>query len=109
MWSAPTLNCNTDVVTASVGSLLTAPPGTAHTFANPADTAAFIRCTITPDLYIEYFREVGATSPTPGGLEPVAVGELMTRYATETFTPGCRRELGAQGHRVNCAPTSLLN
>lgn len=85
---SPTFTCNTDVVTASVGTLLTAPPGTPHTFANPADTPAVILCTITPDLYIDYFRELGRLPKTSGGLDPVAVGELMARYATEVFTPG---------------------
>ena len=84
----PSFTCNTDVMTASAGTLLTAPPGTPHTFANPGDAPAVILCTITPDLYIDYFRELDRLPKTSGALDPVAVAEIMARYATEVFKPG---------------------
>jgi hypothetical protein len=41
-------------------------------------------CTVTPDLYIGYFRELAALPGTAGGgFDPVAVGQIMSRYATE--------------------------
>ena len=44
------------------GMLITAPPGTPHTFANHGDAEVVMLCTVTPDLYIGYFREL-ATLP----------------------------------------------
>ena len=63
------------------GMLITAPPGTPHTFANHGDAEVVMLCTVTPDLYIGYFREL-ATLP-PGPPDPKVVGEIMSRYATE--------------------------
>jgi hypothetical protein len=61
--------------------LLTAPIGTPHTFVNDADTEAILLCTVTPDLYIGYFREL-ATLP-PGPPDHQAMAAIMARYATE--------------------------
>jgi hypothetical protein len=44
-------------------------------------------CTISPDLYIDYFRELDALSPGTAGLDPRAVAEVMARYATEVVKP----------------------
>jgi hypothetical protein len=44
-------------------------------------------CTVTPDLYIDYFRELDALSTGPTGLDPRSVAEVMARYATEVFEP----------------------
>ena len=83
----PTFTCGNDVLTAHVGTLVTAPPGTPHTFGNPSDTQAVILCTVTPDLYLDYFRELDRLPKTPGGLDHAVVAEIMKRYATETFVP----------------------
>ena len=34
------------------------PPGAPHTFANPADESAVLLNTFTPDLYVQYFRDL---------------------------------------------------
>jgi mannose-6-phosphate isomerase-like protein (cupin superfamily) len=83
----PTFTCGSDVLTAEVGTLVTAPIGAPHTFANPADTPAVILCTVTPDLYLDYFRELDRLPKSPGGLDHATVAEIMKRYATETFMP----------------------
>jgi quercetin dioxygenase-like cupin family protein len=83
----PTFTCGSDVVTAHAGTLVTAPPGAPHTFGNPADTQAVILCTVTPDLYLDYFRELDRLPKSPSGLDHTAVAEIMKRYATETFVP----------------------
>ena len=44
-------------------------------------------CTVTPDLYINYFKELANLRPGPGGLDPKEVGEVMSRYATEVVHP----------------------
>lgn len=84
---APTFTCGKEVNVAAVGTLVTAAPGTPHTFGNPGDAPAVILCTVTPDRYIDYFRELDRLPKSPGGLDHVAVAEIMQRYETETFRP----------------------
>jgi mannose-6-phosphate isomerase-like protein (cupin superfamily) len=85
----PTFTCGDDTISAPPGTLVTAPPGTPHTFANPGEQPAVLYCTITPDLYIDYFRELAALRPRPTGpgLDPKQVAEVMSRYATEVVPP----------------------
>lgn len=54
------------------GGVVTAPIGVPHTFSNPdpAEWAAFI-CTLAPDFYIGYFREVSALIAQRGSLDDV--------------------------------------
>src|SRR5262249_39268627 len=80
---APTFTCGAETVTAHPGSLVTAPPGTPHTFANPGDAPVVMLCTVTPDLYVQYFRDLAQLRPGPNGLDPGEVGQLMRHYATE--------------------------
>jgi quercetin dioxygenase-like cupin family protein len=69
------------------GGLLTAPIGVPHTFGNPdGDQPAVMVCTVTPDLYVDYFRELGAAARS-GPLEPAVILEIMSRYATEPYRP----------------------
>ena len=65
--------------------LVTAPPGTPHTFGNESDESAVMLLTITPDLYVGYFRELAAQPPGPANTR--VVGEIMSRYATEVVVP----------------------
>lgn len=44
----PTFTSGNDVIRAKPGMLVTAPPGTPHTFANPGDENAVMLCTVTP-------------------------------------------------------------
>jgi hypothetical protein len=69
------------------GGLRHRPARSPHTFGNPADTQAVILCTVTPDLYLDYFRELDRLPKSPGGLDHAAVAEIMKRYATEAFLP----------------------
>lgn len=85
----PSFTSGTETVTAEPGMLVTAPPGTPHTFANPGDEPARVYCTFTPDLYVGYFRELAELPLTAdGGLDHRAIGELMARYGTEVVHPG---------------------
>src|ERR1700722_9506599 len=65
------------------GSLVMVPPAAPHTFANPGDEPAVMLNTFTPDLYVQYFRDlhdmIAAGQPVTG---PVLL-EVMARYATE--------------------------
>ena len=77
----PTFICGEERVEGHPGMLLTAPIGTAHTFANFADSVAVMLCTVTPDRYVDYFRELAGLPPGPP--DPEKMGAIMARYATE--------------------------
>jgi quercetin dioxygenase-like cupin family protein len=83
---SPTFLSGSDVIEAKPGMLVPAPPGTPHSFANGTDEHVVMLLTMTPDLYLGYFRELAAQPPGP--LDPKAVGEIMSRYATEAIIPG---------------------
>ena len=80
---------------APAGTLAMIPPGAPHTFANPGDEPLVLLNTFTPDLYVQYFRDLreladadaaGAdASGGPGGgpLAAETVAQVMSRYATE--------------------------
>src|ERR1700689_2655473 len=66
------------------GTLAMIPPGAPHTFANPGDEPLVLLNTFTPDLYVQYFRdlrELAGSGPGAGGPTAEAVGEVMSRYA----------------------------
>jgi pimeloyl-ACP methyl ester carboxylesterase/quercetin dioxygenase-like cupin family protein len=71
---------------AAAGTLVMIPPGAPHTFANDSDEPVVLLNTFTPDLYVQYFRDLrdmvtAGSPPTPG-----QVVEVMARYATEPAT-----------------------
>jgi mannose-6-phosphate isomerase-like protein (cupin superfamily) len=73
-----------DSVDVEAGSCVTVPPGTAHTFSNPFDAPATFIGTMTPDLYIEYFRDLGRLPVNEQGvLDPADIGRTMAKYATD--------------------------
>jgi quercetin dioxygenase-like cupin family protein len=78
-----------DAVVAEAGRLVTAPIGAPHTFANADESApAVVLCTVAPERYLDYFRElVTLSSGADGPLNPQDVLALMARYATEPYRP----------------------
>jgi len=69
---------------AEAGSCVTVPTGTPHTFSNPFDAPAKFINTLTPDLYIEYFRDLGRLPVDEQGLlNPADIGRTMAKYATD--------------------------
>lgn len=70
---------------APAGTLVMVPPGVPHTFANPGEQPVVMVNTFTPDLYVQYFRDlrdlIAGGRPTPQ-----AAAEVMSRYATTTAT-----------------------
>jgi mannose-6-phosphate isomerase-like protein (cupin superfamily) len=72
---------------ATARTLVMVPPGAPHTFANPGDEPAVMLNTFTPDLYVQYFRDVRAlvSAGQPPSAEQLA--EVMARYATEPVHP----------------------
>jgi mannose-6-phosphate isomerase-like protein (cupin superfamily) len=71
----------TAVHDAPAGTLVMVPPGVPHTFANPADQPLVMINTFSPDLYVQYFRDVrGAMAD--GTPQAQAAAGVMSRYAT---------------------------
>ena len=71
---------------APAGTLVMVPPGAPHTFANPGDQPVVMINTFTPDLYVQYFRDLRDTVAAGQSLTPQAVTEVMSRYATTPAT-----------------------
>src|ERR1700722_12774168 len=68
------------------GTLVMLPPGAPHTFANPGDEPLVLLNTFTPDLYVQYFRDMRDALERDGELTPEATVEVMSRYATTPAT-----------------------
>jgi mannose-6-phosphate isomerase-like protein (cupin superfamily) len=68
---------------ASAGTLVMIPPGAPHTFANPTGETTVLLNTFTPDLYVQYFRDLGTMIAVGQPMSEDAVIEAMRRYATE--------------------------
>jgi pimeloyl-ACP methyl ester carboxylesterase/quercetin dioxygenase-like cupin family protein len=72
---------------APAGSLVMVPPGAPHTFANPGDEPAVVLNTFTPDLYVQYFRDLRAFAEQAGRApQEGEITEIMARYHTEPAT-----------------------
>jgi len=64
----------------------TMPAGTPHTFFNPfGEPAKFLRA-MTPDLYVNYFRDLSALFLDEQGLlNPEDIAKTMAKYATDVI------------------------
>jgi mannose-6-phosphate isomerase-like protein (cupin superfamily) len=71
---------------AAAGTLVMVPPGAPHTFANPGDVPLVMLNTFTPDLYVQYFRDLHTMVGASGPLTDEKTLEVMSRYATEPAT-----------------------
>jgi mannose-6-phosphate isomerase-like protein (cupin superfamily) len=71
---------------APAGTLVMIPPGAPHTFANPSDETTVLLNTFTPDLYVQYFRDMREMIASGQSLTPEAIIEVMSRYATVPST-----------------------
>ena len=71
---------------APAGTLVMVPPGAPHTFANLTPDPVVLLNTFTPDLYVQYFRDLRDMIATGQPLTPDAVGPVMARYATTPAT-----------------------
>lgn len=66
---------------APAGTFVSVPTGAEHTFANPGDEPAIMLNTFTPDLYVDYFRDLSELAAS-GAMTPDAILGVMARYAT---------------------------
>ncbi|MGA5416409.1 cupin domain-containing protein [Streptomyces pseudogriseolus] len=76
----------TETYDATAGTLVMVPPGAPHTFANPTDQPAVMLSTFTPDLYVQYFRDLQEVLADGRPLSPQANIDAMSRYATQPAT-----------------------
>jgi mannose-6-phosphate isomerase-like protein (cupin superfamily) len=67
---------------AVAGTLVMVPPGAPHTFANPGDEPLVLLNTFTPDLYVQYFRDLRDMVAAGRALTAAATVEAMSRYHT---------------------------
>jgi pimeloyl-ACP methyl ester carboxylesterase/mannose-6-phosphate isomerase-like protein (cupin superfamily) len=67
---------------APAGTLVMIPPGAPHTFANPGAEPLVLLNTFTPDLYVQYFRDLRDMLVAGQPLSPQAIEGVMARYAT---------------------------
>jgi mannose-6-phosphate isomerase-like protein (cupin superfamily) len=71
---------------APAGTLVMLPPGAPHTFANPTDGTTVLLNTFTPDLYVQYFRDLRQMIADGHNLDETALIDAMRPYATEPAT-----------------------
>jgi mannose-6-phosphate isomerase-like protein (cupin superfamily) len=71
---------------AGPGTLVMIPPGAPHTFANPGAETAVLLNTFTPDLYVQYFRDVRDMIASGKPLNGDTIAGVMARYATMPTT-----------------------
>jgi quercetin dioxygenase-like cupin family protein len=71
---------------APAGSLVMIPPGAPHTFANSTDETTVLLNTFTPDLYVQYFRDLRDMIADGQPLGADTLVQAMSRYATEPAT-----------------------
>ena len=88
---------------AATGTLVMIPPGAPHTFANPGDQPAVLLNTFTPDLYVQYFRDLRDMIASGQDLTPAATIAAMSRYATVPAT-----DFASPACSVTSFPTSFL-
>jgi pimeloyl-ACP methyl ester carboxylesterase/mannose-6-phosphate isomerase-like protein (cupin superfamily) len=75
-----------DVYDAPPGTLVMVPPGAPHTFANPGDEPLVMLNTFTPDLYVQYFRDLRDALADGSQTPAQATARAMGRYATTPAT-----------------------
>jgi pimeloyl-ACP methyl ester carboxylesterase/quercetin dioxygenase-like cupin family protein len=67
---------------APAGTLVMVPPDAPHTFANVTDEPAVLLNTFTPDLYVQYFRDLRDMIVSGQPVSAQALLGVMARYAT---------------------------
>ncbi|HZU59221.1 MAG TPA: cupin domain-containing protein [Actinocrinis sp.] len=71
---------------APAGSLVMVPPGAPHSFANPGAHPLIMINTFTPDLYVQYFRDLRDMLASGQPLDDEVVADVMNRYETVPAT-----------------------
>ena len=69
------------------GERMYTPRGSVHAFSNPHDRPARALIILTPDIGVQYFRDIGEAAGAPGGPNPAKMAEVMTRYGLVLAPP----------------------
>jgi quercetin dioxygenase-like cupin family protein len=69
------------------GERMYTPRGSVHAFSNPHDRPARALIILTPDIGLQYFREVAEVASAPGGPNPAKMAEVMARYGLVLARP----------------------
>jgi quercetin dioxygenase-like cupin family protein len=69
------------------GERMVTPPGSVHAFANPHGEAARALIILTPDIGVQYFRDIAELAGAPGGPDPAKMAALMSRYGLKLAAP----------------------
>jgi oxalate decarboxylase/phosphoglucose isomerase-like protein (cupin superfamily) len=83
---AATFRVENTTYDAPAGTLVMVPPGAPHTFANSGDEPAVLLNTFTPDLYVQYLRDLRDMIAAGQPFTPEPTVEVMARYATVPAT-----------------------
>jgi quercetin dioxygenase-like cupin family protein len=62
------------------GERMYTPRGSVHAFSNPHAEAARALIILTPDIGVQYFRDVAEAAMSPGGPDPAKMAAVMGRY-----------------------------
>ncbi|HEY2641059.1 MAG TPA: cupin domain-containing protein [Streptosporangiaceae bacterium] len=67
-------------------TLVLVPPGVPHTFANASDEPVVLLNTFTPDVYVQYFRDLREMIEAGQPLSADTISVVMERYGTVPAT-----------------------
>jgi quercetin dioxygenase-like cupin family protein len=68
--------------TAPAGTFVTVPPRAVHTFRNDSDEECVLLNTFTPDLYVQYFRDLAQAAASGEPLTGERILKVMHNYST---------------------------
>jgi quercetin dioxygenase-like cupin family protein len=71
----------------TAGQRMYTPRGSVHAFSNPHDGTARALIILTPDIGLQYFRDIAEIVRAPGGPNPVKMADVMTRYGLVLAPP----------------------
>ena len=74
------------------GQRMYTPRGSVHAFSNPHDGTARALIILTPDIGLQYFRDVAEVAGAPGGPDPADMAAVMTRYGLVLAAPKAAAE-----------------
>jgi quercetin dioxygenase-like cupin family protein len=69
------------------GERMYTPRGSVHAFSNPHAETARALIVLTPDIGVQYFRDVAEVVSAPGGPDPARFADVLRRYGLVLAAP----------------------
>jgi quercetin dioxygenase-like cupin family protein len=69
------------------GQRMYTPRGSVHALSNPHDGTARALIILTPDIGLQYFRDIAEVAGAPGGPDPADMAAVMKRYGLVLAPP----------------------